>query len=106
MIKNYKGAILSGFAYPRALKFDLDGRFMAVRQILRRNRHTRHADQFVAAIQQRQTIALPGRNMVFLQQVPRTASGKVIKRDLVASVANGSLRPLRVRFTAEQRAAS
>ncbi len=44
--------------------------------------------------------------MVFLQHVPLTASGKVMKRDLVASVANGSLRPLRVRFGAEQRAAS
>jgi acyl-CoA synthetase len=44
--------------------------------------------------------------VVFLDTVPLTASGKVIKRDLVASVANGKLEPIRVRFTPEQRVAS
>jgi acyl-CoA synthetase len=38
--------------------------------------------------------------LLFLDSVPLTASGKIIKRDLAASVANGKMRPIPVRFDA------
>lgn len=38
--------------------------------------------------------------LLFLDAVPLTASGKIIKRDLAASVASGKMRPIPVRFSA------
>ena len=44
--------------------------------------------------------------MLVLDDVPLTASGKIMKRDLIDSVAGGRLRPVPVRFVPQQRAAS
>src|SRR5512135_501558 len=77
--ENSECAILSGFGRPVAVR-DLshnESGFGTQCLKIGRNSHSHNSSKRIAAIQQRQALALPGRDVMFLQQVLQAARRRI-----------------------------